>query len=220
MGISQQIGASSLIRPGVIDNTAARPASPYEGQVIFQKDTDQLLVWNGTAWVIPNQTTQNPEGLDLVKSQTVGTAVSSIVVTDAFSSTYDNYLVKFSGGTQSDSVDIKMNLGSSVTGYYGFLTYGDTSSSAIAGANTSNQTYFAWIGGGLSGQASHAQFELLNPFLSIYTKIRNASYQNTNGYGTMQGEHRVASSYTGFTITPGSGTLTGGTVRVYGYRNS
>jgi hypothetical protein len=40
----------------VIDNTAARPASPYEGQVIFQKDTDQLLVWNGTAWVIPNKT--------------------------------------------------------------------------------------------------------------------------------------------------------------------
>ena len=51
MGISQQIGASSLIKPGVIDNTAARPASPYEGQVIFQKDTDQLLVWNGTAWL-------------------------------------------------------------------------------------------------------------------------------------------------------------------------
>jgi hypothetical protein len=54
MGITQQIGASSLIKPGVIDNAAARPASPYEGQVIFQKDTDQLLVWNGTAWVIPN----------------------------------------------------------------------------------------------------------------------------------------------------------------------
>ena len=50
MGITQNIGASSLIKPGVIDNTAARPASPYEGQVIFQKDTDQLLVWNGTAW--------------------------------------------------------------------------------------------------------------------------------------------------------------------------
>ena len=58
MGITQQIGASSLIKPGVIDNTAARPASPYEGQVIFQKDTDQLLVWNGTTWVIPNTVAQ------------------------------------------------------------------------------------------------------------------------------------------------------------------
>jgi hypothetical protein len=51
MGITQQLGASSIIKPGVIDNTAARPASPYEGQVIFQKDTDQLLVWNGTTWI-------------------------------------------------------------------------------------------------------------------------------------------------------------------------
>lgn len=58
MGITQQIGASSLIKPGVIDNTAARPASPFEGQVIYQKDTDQLLVWNSTAWVIPNTVAQ------------------------------------------------------------------------------------------------------------------------------------------------------------------
>jgi hypothetical protein len=38
------------LKPGVVDNAAARPASPFEGQMIFQKDTDQLLVWNGTAW--------------------------------------------------------------------------------------------------------------------------------------------------------------------------
>ena len=50
MGISQQIGASSLIKPGVIDNTAARPASPYEGQMVYEKDTDMLAIWNGTAW--------------------------------------------------------------------------------------------------------------------------------------------------------------------------
>jgi hypothetical protein len=36
----------------------------------------------------------------------------------------------------------------------------------------------------------------------------------------MNGEHRVATSYDSFTLIPGSGTLTGGTIRVYGYRNS
>jgi hypothetical protein len=50
MGITQQIGASSLIRPGVIDNAAARPASPYEGQAVYQKDTDQVFIYNGSAW--------------------------------------------------------------------------------------------------------------------------------------------------------------------------
>jgi hypothetical protein len=56
MGITQNTGASSLIRPGVIDNTAARPASPFEGQMVYQKDTDETLVWSGTAWVLPNKT--------------------------------------------------------------------------------------------------------------------------------------------------------------------
>ncbi len=53
MGITQNTGASSLIKPGVIDNTAARPASPYEGQVIYQKDTDELLAYNGSSWTRP-----------------------------------------------------------------------------------------------------------------------------------------------------------------------
>ena len=67
MGITQQIGASSLIKPGVVDNTAARPASPYEGQVIFQKDTDQLLVWNGTAWrILSSATVTNGSVLQIV----------------------------------------------------------------------------------------------------------------------------------------------------------
>jgi hypothetical protein len=44
------------LKPGVVDNAAARPSSPYEGQVIYQKDTDETLVWSGTAWVLPNKT--------------------------------------------------------------------------------------------------------------------------------------------------------------------
>jgi hypothetical protein len=32
------------------------------------------------------------------------------------------------------------------------------------------------------------------------------------------GSHQVASSYDGIRLTPSSGTLTGGTITVYGYR--
>jgi hypothetical protein len=51
MGLSNQIASSRLIQPGVVDNAASRPASPFEGQCIFQKDTDQFLIYNGNAWV-------------------------------------------------------------------------------------------------------------------------------------------------------------------------
>lgn len=50
MGISQQIGASSLIKPGVCTSTT-RPASPYQGQTIFETDTSRILAWSGSAWV-------------------------------------------------------------------------------------------------------------------------------------------------------------------------
>lgn len=52
MPISRYQATSALARPGVIPNAAARPASPYEGQFVYQTDTDGLFVWNGSAWDI------------------------------------------------------------------------------------------------------------------------------------------------------------------------
>ena len=218
MPITSQIGASSLIKPGVIDSAATRPASPYEGQVIFQKDTDQLLVWNGTAWVIPNSPAQNPQGLELIKTQTIGSGVGSVTVSDAFSATYDNYkIVMNSTGTASHSIDIKF--GSSVTGYYGVLAYAAYTDAAISMASRNNTAQMNWVGG-CSGasQASIANLDVMNPFVATNTRVVNGAYADNTAYGTMQGEHKVAASYTSFILTTNGGTLTGGTISVYGYR--
>ena len=40
---------STGLRPGVCTSTT-RPTAPYEGQMIYETDTDKVLVWNGTAW--------------------------------------------------------------------------------------------------------------------------------------------------------------------------
>ena len=37
------------LRPGVC-TSSNRPASPFEGQMIYETDTDKVLVYNGTAW--------------------------------------------------------------------------------------------------------------------------------------------------------------------------
>ena len=40
---------SQGIRPGVC-TSSNRPASPFEGQIIYETDTDMVAIWNGTAW--------------------------------------------------------------------------------------------------------------------------------------------------------------------------
>ena len=158
-------------------------------------------------------------GLVLVKSQVVGSGVSSVAVTNAFSSLYDNYLITLNGGTVSTDASMSMILGASSTGYYGFMSYGQANTSTPLGAGRNNAVNAAWVGGGTSGQMCHVRVEVFGPFAARYTKLLNSSYQNGIAYGIMNGEHRVATSFTGFTLSPDAGTLTGGTIRVYGYRN-
>ncbi len=52
MPISNYVPTSAIARPGVCTSTT-RPASPYEGQVIYETDTDKILVWRGAAWDPP-----------------------------------------------------------------------------------------------------------------------------------------------------------------------
>ena len=41
---------SNGLRTGVCTSTN-RPTTPYEGQVIYETDTDMVAIWNGTAWM-------------------------------------------------------------------------------------------------------------------------------------------------------------------------
>jgi len=159
-------------------------------------------------------------GLRLIKTQTVGTAVSSVAVTGAFSSTYDNYLITLNGGTGSASAAIRLQLGASTTGYYGSLTFANATVGTASAAGTNNDTAVPFVGGMIAGNMAHVLCHVLGPNLAAYTKVVNAAYQNGDNYGTSQHEHRVATAYTDFTLIPSTGTLTGGTIRVYGYQNS
>jgi len=162
----------------------------------------------------------NSVGLWLVKTQTIGTAVSSVTVTGAFSADYDNYKIIVSGGVGSTSSSLGLRLSASATGYYAGLIYGSYSGATANFLGVNNGTSFTYSGVGTT-QSLAMNIELLNPFATKTTGISNAYIDTATAgaAGTVTGFHNSATSHTAFTILAGAGTLTGGTIRVYGYRN-
>lgn len=213
MPLSSVLGASTLIKPGVV-TSSTRPSVPYEGQLIYETDTDRIAAYNGAAWV-----TQN--GLQLIKTQTIGSAVSSVTVSDAFSATYDNYRIIVTGGSASTSLTLALTLGSTNTGYYNSGQYTTFGSSTIVGFGNNNAASIA-LGGDGSADGLNSVIEVYNPFLSKTTTFRCTYITNrTSGVFVDGGAFlNNTTSYTAFTLTCSTGTITGGTIRVYGYANS
>ena len=168
-----------------------------------------------------NQISQvdRPSGLVLVKTQTIGTAVSSVTVSDAFSADFDSYQIQITGGASSTGTDLGIQLGSTTSNYaYGITQiYLVDGSTGVLRSNSANR--WVYVGGGTSsGLVMNAI--LLNPFLSKYTFIQSNWWGSDVYTGMCNGVLRDTSSYSAFTVATASGTMTGGTIRVYGYRNS
>jgi len=189
-----------------------------EGQFAYLEDSNTTQYYDGAAWQ-----TLVVSGLTLVKAQTIGTTVSSVEVTGAFSSTYDNYLVTVNGGVASASpIYLSLTLGATATGYYSFDIYGNYTSNTINGLARANATVFA-AGGIASTGNIDAQIVIKNPNLAKTTTFisdNSVPATGVDNWVRAVGFLNNTTQYTAFTLTTTSGTLTGGTIRVYGYQNS
>jgi hypothetical protein len=160
-------------------------------------------------------------GLVYVKSQTVGTAVSSVNVTSAFSTDYDNYRVLYTNGLASgNTIGINMKLGSLVTGYYSGIVNVSYSTAVVSGIGQNNDVIFNNVGGIGSNSYTMLDCDIYAPFLARWTYISSRAVHYGANFGNQNGLNVSTSSLTDFTLSPASGTLTGGTITVYGYRKA
>lgn len=182
-----------------------------------------VLVANGsgsTTWQAPAVTAAQfaTVGLVYVTSTTVGSAVSSVTVSNVFSSTYDNYEVTFTGGTTSASANFLLSFGSATTEYYGSFYYDLYTGATTATARRSNgaDLYIGWTGGSIAGR-QQTRFMVASPNKAERTTVTGFNYGG--GYsGWFGGEQFTDTAFTSFKIAVSSGTMTGGTITVYGYR--
>jgi hypothetical protein len=193
--------------------TAARASAiptPSEGMTTYNQATKQLESYNGTDFI-------GMSGLQLVKKQTVGSAVTSVAVTSAFSATYENYLIVYSNGTASGAnLGLQLQLGSTTSNYSYALNYAlySTGVAASLGSNAGSNFPYA---GATNANGANILATIEQPFLSKNTFVSNTYRDDTAG-GNNNGVLKNTTSYTGFTIfVAGGGNITGGTIYVYGY---
>ena len=205
----------------VFANAAARDAavtSPQEGNTCYLKDTDNIMVYSGSAWV--TKSASGSSGLTLIK--TVNYTTASTTSTDfnsQFSSTYKFYLIQIKCVHSAGAVNLNMQLSygasTKAANYYG--AFGDmTTGSAWSGAATTNGStckinYMHTTGNSTSINITGVGNTTEKPTWTLNGFNSQSSIPNFGGYMIDD----TATKYDGFVISPASGTITG-TVSLYG----
>jgi hypothetical protein len=166
----------------------------------------------------------NSVGLWLVKTQVVGSGVSSVSVTSAFSGDYNNYKIIYEGGTSSASggVLFRMQLDGITTQYYSSAMQQTATSGTVV---TTNVTAAArWELGYTGNQFMRWEIDLANLNAVGAGKTANvkyACYDTSSSYGGTSAHWLISTAgATAFTLSPASGTISGGTIYVYGYKGT
>jgi hypothetical protein len=163
-------------------------------------------------------------GLAVVKTQTIGSAVASVTVTSAFSSAYENYRIVINGVATSTSGQtfLYTQNGSAGSTYTGNAVYYNSANNTIGNAVTSAGTS-ATVGVNNTTR-NGITLDILGPNLAQATQIQGFSTGFSNAATSYQTTivhvDSNAAASTGFTITMSTGTMTGGTIVVYGYANN
>jgi len=165
-------------------------------------------------------------GLVLLNTTTVGTTVSSIVFNDVFTTTYKNYLIYFntdnSTFTATGTLTFRLRKAGTSNTATEYRSNGYISVSASLSNDSRTATGLAFARTNTSGGSRFASLEIFSPKDNAKTGYK---YDNAGFDGVPQqiaesgnGFHNVVDTFDGFEIIVSSGTMTNGTINVYGYK--
>jgi hypothetical protein len=145
---------------------------------------------------------------------------------DIFSATYRNYVIKATFDSTSVQTEIRARLrvggSDNTSNNYRAQAFGlnsGMSSTALTGDGSGTIGYWAFNFLETTANDATSHMEIFNPFATAYTTfwnnaVRYRGSDSTNPY--YAGTSTVTTSYTGLTIYPATGTMTG-KIEVYGY---
>lgn len=147
------------------------------------------------------------------------TSASSVSINGIFSSTYDNYVIRFNLSSSGGNILVRMRTsGSDVTGTsYTYQQFGGDNITLSATRQTSQTSFKA---GAQAGSRSSITLQLYGPYLAQETLMFSENSRNITSPDAFifTGGNTNTTSYDSLTILDSSTTLSGN-LRVYGYRN-
>lgn len=221
MPLSSVLGASTLIKPGVV-TSSTRPSVPYEGQLIYETDTERIAAYDGSKWV-----TQN--GLQLLTNQTVTSSASFSLPANTFSSVYANYKIVGSftstatGSSQTITMRLRASGSDNTSSNYRYAHLRGSSAISPPIGVSALDTSFLIQPAITAPNRFTMSLDIINPQATENTYINGTvgTLQNDTDMfaGVATGVMTVTTSYDSATFTVSSGTFTG-SYRVYGYANN
>jgi hypothetical protein len=227
MAFSSVIGASSVIKPGVV-TSSTRPSAPFVGQLIYETDTARLVAYNGSAWI-----TQNGGLVPIIPTSvsvgggtaTVGTngqvtftsATTSLSLNGVFSSAYDNYRIVYRATYASaSSLGARLRIGTTDTATNYIFASVFTNTGTASALSTTTTSFGLAIS---SMTTRNVVADIVSPFIATSTGFIGIGREQNAGanYGIISYGHAQidSTSFDGITLLNDQAQT--GTVSIYGY---
>ena len=214
------------LRPGVC-TSSNRPATPFEGQMIYETDTDLTYIYGGSAWQqVSGGTAVGNSGLVYIATATA-TSGTTLNITSCFSSTYNDYRVIISNylPTSGAAVTVQLGTGTALaSGYYwaGVYVSAYTASPTVTGYGGANVNQYETHLVGDGTNAGGGNLEIYSPNLATRTAIMTQSMDARTGGNpriAITGFQNTNTQFTSLHLTSGA-TISTLTATVYGYRKA
>jgi hypothetical protein len=174
------------------------------------------LARQGMFNVVPNSVTGGT--ISANGEITIGSGVTSIAVNGCFSSIYDNYKILFFLDNHNGGASVEFSLQGIASGYFTTGYYMSFGVSTVTGYSSASIDRWYCTFNNQATYSSAFQMDLMSPNLAK-RKVCAVTGQGANGPSQISGTVNSTIQSTGFTITKGSDTMTGGKIRIYGYNN-
>jgi hypothetical protein len=236
MGISSGLNLGGT-RPGVC-TSSTRPSAPYEGMMIYETDTNRVLVYEGAAWVMIADA-DSPPSLQKITSGTASiTSSTPHDLSSVFTSEFRNYLIIVHAEqyTANSNVSLRLLTGTNTPetaavynnklgGYYvaagpNYYWGGYSATNPFA----PDASWFVGLTMSSGGYSSNSRIDILNPNISGQeTRFFAQSYSDYSGtyYDvSLSGGGHISTStqYTGLRFITSAGT-SDINYKLYGYRD-